>query len=139
MNINIALTLGGVVAILVGVILGYLLRLFISMSNRGSLENEVKKLLLSAKEDAQMILIQADQKSAAREEELREEEKKYDHEFKKTDSDLSFFDPLIGCSASARRFGPVNQRKFGGCQLPGSRVCSAHLKNIWVWFKPGMV
>ncbi len=88
MNINIALTLGGVVAILVGVTLGYLLRLFISMSNRGSLENEVKQLLLSAKEDAQMILIEADQKATTREEELREEEKRYDHEFKKTEERL---------------------------------------------------
>ncbi len=88
MNINIALTLGGVVAILVGVTLGYLLRLFISMSNRGSLENEVKQILLSAKEDAQMILIEADQKTALREEELREEEKKNNHEFKKTEERL---------------------------------------------------
>ncbi len=88
MNINIALTLGGVVAILVGVILGYLLRLFISMSNRGSLENEVKEILLGAKEDAQMILIEADQKTTAREEELREEEKESDIRFKKTEERL---------------------------------------------------
>ncbi len=88
MNINIALTLGGVVAILVGVTLGYLLRLFISMSNRGSLENEVKEILLRAKEDAQMILIEADQKTAAREDELREEEKAADIQFKKTEERL---------------------------------------------------
>ncbi len=88
MNINIALTLGGVVAILVGVMLGYLLRLFISMSNRGSLENEVKEILLGAKEDAQMILIEADQKTTARGEELREEEKAADIQFKKTEGRL---------------------------------------------------
>ncbi len=88
MNINIALTLGGVVAILVGVVIGYLLRLFISMSNRGSLENEVKQILLSAKEDAQMILVEADQKTTAREEELREEDKAADIRFKKTEERL---------------------------------------------------
>ncbi len=88
MNINIALTLGGVVAILVGIVLGYLLRLFISMSNRGSLENEVKQILLGAKEDAQMILIEADQKTTARGEELREEERAADIQFKKTEERL---------------------------------------------------
>lgn len=88
MNINIALTLGGVVAILVGVTLGYLLRLFISMSNRGSLENEIKQLLLSAKEEAQMVLVEADQKAMMREEKLREEEREREHEFKKTEERL---------------------------------------------------
>ncbi len=88
MNINIALTLGGVVAILVGIVLGYLLRLFISMSNRGSLENEVKEILLGAKEDAQMILIEADQKTTVREEELREEERAAGIRFKKTEERL---------------------------------------------------
>lgn len=88
MNINIALTLGGVVAILVGATLGYLLRWFIAMSNRGSVENEVKHLLLSAKEEAQMILVEADQKAMLREEELRGEEKEVDIRFKKIEERL---------------------------------------------------
>ena len=49
MNINIALTLGGVLAILIGAALGYLLRWFIAVSNRGSAELEVKEVLFSAK------------------------------------------------------------------------------------------
>ena len=49
MDINIALTLGGVMAILVGAALGYLLRWFIAMSKRGSVDIEVKQVLLSAR------------------------------------------------------------------------------------------
>ena len=75
MNINIALTLGGVVAILVGVAIGYLARWLLSLSNRGSIEIEAKKLLLSAKEEAQKILEDADRKAEIREEEIRKEEK----------------------------------------------------------------
>lgn len=88
MNINLALTLGGVMAILVGVILGYLIRWFLSISNRGSIEIEVKQLLLSAKEEAQKILEDADKKTKAREEELRREEKEEDLRLKKVEERL---------------------------------------------------
>lgn len=88
MNINLALTLGGVMAILVGVILGYLIRWFLSISDRGSIEIEVKQLLLSAKEEAQKIIEDSDKKTKAREEELRREEKEEDVRLKKIEERL---------------------------------------------------
>ncbi len=98
MNINLALTLGGVMAILVGTILGYLIRWFLSISNRGSIEIEVKQLLISAKEEAQKIVEDSDRKAKAREEELRREEKEGDIRLKKIEERLikkeSFLDNL---------------------------------------------
>lgn len=88
MDINIALTLGGVMAILVGATLGYLLRWFISVSQRGSVEIEIKQMLLSAKEEAQKIVENADKKAATREKELKEEEKESEEQFKKTENRL---------------------------------------------------
>src|SRR3989344_2919710 len=88
MNINLALTLGGVMAILVGAILGYLIRWFLSISNRGSIEIEVKQLLLSAKEEAQKIIEDSDKRAKAREEELRKEEKEEDLRLKKIEERL---------------------------------------------------
>jgi len=88
MNINIALTFVGGVAILLGLSLGYLLRWLISLSNRESIEIETKQVLLSAKEEAQRIVQEADSKAKMREEELREEEKERDIRFKKTEERL---------------------------------------------------
>lgn len=88
MNISIALTLGGVMAILVGVTLGYLLRLLISVSRRGSVELEIKQVLLSAKEDAQKIIEDAEREAAFRKEELRKEEKAEDARLQKIEERL---------------------------------------------------
>lgn len=88
MNINIALTLGGMVAILVGMILGYLFRLLISLSKRGSVELETKQILLSAKEEAQKIVEEAAQNAQIREEEVRIEERAADARFKKIEERL---------------------------------------------------
>jgi ribonuclease Y len=88
MNINIALTLGGVMAILIGAALGYLLRWFVALSRRGSVELEVKQVLLSAKEEAQKIIESADQQAKDRNEELHKEEREYDERFKKTEERL---------------------------------------------------
>jgi ribonuclease Y len=88
MDINIALTLGGVMAILVGATIGYLLRWFISVSQRGSVEIEIKQLLLSAKEEAQKIIENADKKTALREKELKEKEKETEERFNKTENRL---------------------------------------------------
>ena len=88
MNINIALTLGGVMAILVGVTLGYLLRLIISVSRRGSVELEIKQVLLSAKENAQKIIEDAEREVALRKEELRKDEKEEDLRLQKIEERL---------------------------------------------------
>ena len=88
MDIKIALTLGGVMAILVGVALGYLLRWFISVSQRGSVELEIKQVLFSAKEEAQRIIEEADKKAETQEEELKQQEKEQEQQFKKTEERL---------------------------------------------------
>lgn len=88
MNINIALTLGGVMAILIGAALGYLLRWFVAVSNRGSVDLEVKQVLLSAKEEAQKIIEDAAQQAKFREEELHKEEHEHDERFKKIEERL---------------------------------------------------
>lgn len=88
MNINIALTLGGVVAILIGGALGYLLRWFVSVSSRESVEVEVKQVLLSAKEEAQKIIAEAGEQAKQYEDELHKEERAHDEHFKKTEERL---------------------------------------------------
>lgn len=88
MDINIALTLGGVMAILVGGTIGYFLRWFISVSKRGSVEVEIKQVLLSAKEEAQKIIEESDRKAEVREAELKKEEREREHEFRKTEERL---------------------------------------------------
>ncbi len=88
MNINIALTLGGVMAILIGAALGYLLRWFVAVSNRESVDLEIKQVLLSAKEEAQKIIEEADQQAKIHEEEVSRKERAYDERFKKTEERL---------------------------------------------------
>lgn len=88
MDINIALTLGGVMAILVGAALGYLLRWFISVSKRDSVEIEVKQVLLSAKEEAQKIIEEADRRAEVYGRELHEEDREQTERFKKIEERL---------------------------------------------------
>lgn len=88
MDINIALTLGGVMAILVGAALGYLLRWFIAISKKGSVEIEVKQVLLSAKEEAQKIIEEADRRAEVYGRELHEEEREQSERFKKIEERL---------------------------------------------------
>ena len=89
MNINIALTLGGVVAILIGVTIGYFLRLFVAMGKKGSAELETKQILLTAKEEAQKITEESDRQAEVREAELRKEEKEFEDQYKKTTDRLA--------------------------------------------------
>jgi len=88
MDINIALTLGGVMAILVGGALGYLLRWFISLNKRESIEIEIKQVLLSAKEEAQRIVEEADRRTEVREKELRQKEKDEEERSTRTEERL---------------------------------------------------
>lgn len=88
MDINIALTLGGVMAILVGAALGYILRWFVAVSKRGSVELEVKQVLLSAKEEAQKIIEEADRRAEIYGRELHEEEREQNERFKKLEERL---------------------------------------------------
>ena len=76
------------IAALGGTAFGYFLRWIISLGKRGSMELEIKKMILSAKEEAQKIIESADQKAAKRLEELKTEEKEKEAKYKKTEERL---------------------------------------------------
>ena len=58
-------------AVVVGVAVGYYLRLIISLGKKGSVDIEIKQLLLGAKEEATRILDEAKKKADDKEEEMR--------------------------------------------------------------------
>ncbi len=72
------------VAVVFGVVLGYFLRYIITVGKKGSLELEVKKMILSAKEHAQNITEEAEKKAEGIIKEVKREEKEKEQEFKKT-------------------------------------------------------
>ena len=74
--------------LLLGGVLGYYLRMVISIGKRGSMELEIKRMTITAKEDAQKILDGAKEKAEEKDKELRKEERAKEAEFKKTEDRL---------------------------------------------------
>jgi uncharacterized protein (UPF0333 family) len=62
MSIKLALLLAGV-ASLAGAALGYYIRWLVSLGKKGSVELEIKKLLLEAKEEAKNIIEEGQKKA----------------------------------------------------------------------------
>lgn len=62
MSLKIVLLLAGVAG-LVGIAIGYFLRLIISLGKRGSMELEIKGMMLQAKEEAKKIVLEAENKA----------------------------------------------------------------------------
>lgn len=77
-----------VAALLVGAGIGYYLRLIVSLGQKGSMELEIKKIMLGAKEDAQKILDEAKHKAEKYLEESNKEQKKKEEEWKQTENRL---------------------------------------------------
>lgn len=75
-------------ALVVGVGVGYYLRLIISLGKRGSMELEIKQIMLGAKEEAQRVLDEAKKKAEEKAEELQIESKKKEDEWKQTEHRL---------------------------------------------------
>ncbi|MCA9353603.1 ribonuclease Y, partial [Candidatus Nomurabacteria bacterium] len=75
----------GALGMLVGLALGYYLRLIVSLGKKGSMELEIKKMMISAKEEARKILDDAKKKEEEKIEELKGLEKEKELEFKKTE------------------------------------------------------
>lgn len=71
-----------------GVGIGYYLRLIIALGKRRSIEIDIKQMMVGAKEEAQKITDEAKKTSEGKLAELREEEKKKEHEFKETEKRL---------------------------------------------------
>jgi len=70
---------------LAGVAFGYYLRLLVSLGKKGSMEIQIKQMLLSAKEDAQKITAHAEKEAARKLEELKKEEKEKKEILQKTE------------------------------------------------------
>lgn len=75
-------------ALFTGLVLGYYLRLIISLGKRGSMELEIKQMLIGAKEEAQRIHDDAKKKADEKDAELRDIEKIKESEYKKTEERL---------------------------------------------------
>lgn len=78
----------GAGTLLLGVGIGYYLRLIISLGKRRSIEIDIKRMTIAAKEESQDIIDEAKKLSEAKLTELREEEKNKEHEFKETEKRL---------------------------------------------------
>ena len=59
---------------LAGVVFGYYLRLLVSLGKKGSMEIQIKQMLLNAKEEAQKITTKAEKEVALKQEEFKKEE-----------------------------------------------------------------
>ena len=74
--------------LLLGVGIGYYLRLIIALGKRRSIEIDIKQMMVAAKEEAQKITDEAKKKSEEQLTTLKEEEKKKEQEFKETEKRL---------------------------------------------------
>ncbi len=75
-------------ALIVGVLLGYWLRLLVSLGRKGSLELELKRHAIEAKEEAQRIIDAAAKKAEERLAELRAETHEREEKFQQTETRL---------------------------------------------------
>lgn len=74
MSLQIVILLAGAAG-LAGIIIGYFLRLIISLGKKGSMELEIKGMMLQAKEDAKKIVLEAENKAVETLKEIKAESK----------------------------------------------------------------
>ena len=74
--------------LLLGVGIGYYLRLLVALGKRRSIEIDIKQMMVGAKEEAQRITEEAKKKSEEQLANLKEEEKKKEQEFRETEKRL---------------------------------------------------
>ncbi|MDP2593280.1 MAG: ribonuclease Y [bacterium] len=84
MSLKLAVVFAGFAG-LVGIALGYYLRLIISLGKRGSMEIKIKEMELSAKEEAKKILLRSETEAAEVLKEARGEIKEREEKVKKTE------------------------------------------------------
>lgn len=87
MSLKIVILLASIAG-LVGIALGYYLRLIISLGKRGSMELEIKKMEVGAQEEAKKIILQAEHKAAETLKESRETAKEKEEKLKATEERL---------------------------------------------------
>jgi ribonuclease Y len=84
-----------VAALGIGSGIGYYLRLIVSLGQKGSMELEIKKIMLAAKEDAQKVIDEAKKKGEAHLAEVNKETKVKEEEWKHTENRLIKKDELL--------------------------------------------
>jgi ribonucrease Y len=94
MSLTIIILIGAGV-LLLGVGIGYYLRLIIALGKRRSIEIDIKQMMVAAKEEAQKITDEAKKKAEAELATLKEEEKKKEQELKETEKRLIKKDELL--------------------------------------------
>jgi len=87
-------------ALLVGAGVGYYLRLIISLGQKGSMDLEIKQIMLAAKEDAQKVIDEAKKKGEAHLNEVNKETKVKEEEWKHTENRLIKKDELLDARQS---------------------------------------
>lgn len=92
---GITIILIGAGGLLLGVLIGYYLRLMIALGKKRSIEIDIKQMMVGAKEEAQKITDEAKKRSEEKLSELKEEEKKIEQEFKETEKRLIKKDELL--------------------------------------------
>ncbi|MFA6257095.1 MAG: ribonuclease Y [Candidatus Paceibacterota bacterium] len=85
---SIIIILIGVGVLLLGVVIGYYLRLLVALGKRRSIELDIKQMMVGAKEEAQRITDEAKKKSDELLSNLKEEEKKKTDEWRDTEKRL---------------------------------------------------
>lgn len=94
MNIFIFTLIVGA-AVVLGVIIGYLLRWLITLGQKGSMELKVKQALLEAKDESQSIISEAEQKASVILSEAKEKEREAGTSLKKLEDRLLKKDELL--------------------------------------------
>jgi ribonucrease Y len=84
-----------VVALILGVGVGYYLRLIIALGKKRSIEIDIKQMMVAAKEEAQKITDEAKKLTETELKELREEERKKENEWKEKESRLAKKDEFL--------------------------------------------
>ncbi len=88
MSVTLIIVLVGTGVLLLGVLIGYYLRLIIALGKRRSIEIDIKQMMVAAKEEAQKITDEAKKKSEESLATSKEEEKKKEVEFKEKENRL---------------------------------------------------
>ncbi len=86
MSLKIVLFLAG--CGLVGIAIGYFLRLIISLGKKGSVELEIRRMMLEAEEKAKKTVIEAETKSVEIMKEIKEETRQKEEKFRTTEDRL---------------------------------------------------
>ena len=79
----------------VGIVLGYFFRVLLALSKKGTIESDIKQLMLDAKEEAKKITLGAEEEAAKTLKSVREDLKEKEDKIKKTEDRLISKESLL--------------------------------------------